>query len=183
MIMVRSTTKIDLIETCQTNYLELMTLITEMPEEKRNAIFSFDLEKEKGAHWRRDRNLRDVLIHLYEWHCLLLHWVSANQSGVVTTFLPEGYNWKTYGEMNQKFWETHQETSFEEAFACFQESHQQVRLLIETFSNEELFLKNVYPWTDGSTLGSYFVSATGSHYNWAVKKIRKHQRIMKKQSK
>ena len=26
----------------------------------------------KEAHWSRDKNVRDVLIHLYEWHQLML---------------------------------------------------------------------------------------------------------------
>jgi hypothetical protein len=26
-------------------------------------------EKKKEARWKRDKNLRDVLIHLYEWQC------------------------------------------------------------------------------------------------------------------
>lgn len=32
------------------------------------------------------------------------------------------------------------------------------------------FQKKVYKWVGGSTLGSYFVSATSSHYDWAIKK-------------
>ncbi len=32
------------------------------------------------------------------------------------------------------------------------------------------FSKKVYKWVGGSTLGSYFVSATSSHYDWAIKK-------------
>jgi len=61
--------------------------------------FSKD-EKKKEAHWKRDKNLRDVLIHLYEWHQLILNWVYANQKGEEKPFLPEPYNWKTYGNMN-----------------------------------------------------------------------------------
>jgi hypothetical protein len=30
----------------------------------------------------------------------------------------------------------------------------------------------------GSTLGSYFVSATASHYEWAMKKIRKFKKSL-----
>ena len=41
------------------------------------------------------------------------------------------------------------------------------------------FQKKVYKWVGGSTLGSYFVSATSSHYNWAIKKIKAHQKNCK----
>jgi hypothetical protein len=46
--------------------------------------------------------------------------------------------------------------------------------LADTFSNEELFSKGTYKWVGGSTLGSYFVSNTASHYDWAMKKIKAH---------
>lgn len=52
--------------------------------------------------------------------------------------------------------------------------------LIEHFTNEELFSKGIYTWTFGSTLGSYVVSATSSHYNWAIKKLKAHQKKCKK---
>jgi len=34
-----------------------------------------------------------------------LTWVHSNQKGHERPFLPEPYNWKTYGEMNVAFWE------------------------------------------------------------------------------
>ena len=43
-------------------------------EKSREYDFSGD-EGKKEAHWQRDRNLRDVLMHLYEWHQLLLNWL------------------------------------------------------------------------------------------------------------
>ncbi|MGO3678157.1 MAG: ClbS/DfsB family four-helix bundle protein, partial [Microbacteriaceae bacterium] len=33
-----------------------------------------------------------------------------------------------------------------------------------------------FPWTGTTSLGSYCVSATSSHYDWAIKKIRAHIR-------
>ena len=43
----------------------------------------------------------------------------------------------------------------------------------ETFSNEELFTKKAFDWTGTTSLGSYCVSATFSHYDWATKDIKK----------
>lgn len=60
-----------------------------------------------------------------------------------------------------------------------QRSHNDVLALIEGFSDEELFTKGVYKWTAGSTLGAYFISSTASHYDWAIKKLRAHQRKCK----
>jgi len=46
--------------------------------------------------------------------------------------------------------------------------------LAEAHSNDELFSRNVYKWTKSSTLGSYFISTTSSHYDWAMKKLKRH---------
>ena len=106
----------------------------------------------------------------------LLNWVYSNQNGDHKPFLPEPYNWKTYGDMNVEFWKKHQSTSLEDAENMLQKSHNEVIKLAETFSNEELFSKGVYKWVGGSTLGSYFVSVTASHYDWAMKKLKAHRR-------
>ncbi len=106
----------------------------------------------------------------------LLNWVYSNQNGDHKPFLPEPYNWKTYGDMNMEFWKKHQSTSLEDAENMLQKSHNEVIKLAETFSNEELFSKGVYKWVGGSTLGSYFVSVTASHYDWAMKKLKAHRK-------
>jgi hypothetical protein len=46
--------------------------------------------------------------------------------------------------------------------------------VIESFSNEELFEAGVLPWMGTSVLGAYCVSATSSHYDWAMKKTKAH---------
>lgn len=76
--MTRATTKSDLIDTANGEFTKLLALISTMSEEEQNATFNLDnnfLEKHKEAHWVRDKNLRDILIHLYEWHRLLLNWI------------------------------------------------------------------------------------------------------------
>jgi len=70
-------------------------------------------------------------------------------------------------------------TSLEEATDMFNKSHIAVLESAEKFTNEELFSKGVYKWTAGSTLGSYFVSATSSHYDWAMKKLKAHKKNCK----
>lgn len=173
--MSRPTTKSDLITAASDNYKKLNTLISGLTEKELSTIFDFaGDEKKKEAHWKRDKNLRDILIHLYEWHQLLLNWVHSNQSGDAKPFIPQPYNWKTYGDMNVEFWKKHQNTSLEEAKEMLEKTHNEVLHLSETFSNEELFSKGVYKWVGNSPLGSYFVSVTASHYDWAIKKLKAH---------
>ncbi len=175
--MGRPTTKTDLCTAAAVNYETLNTFISGLTQQELTTPFDFSGdEKKKEAHWTRDNNLRDILIHLYEWHQLLLNWVQSNLNGEEKPFIPRPYNWKTYGKLNVEFWRKHQNTSLDEAKSMFRESHAEVMRLAETFSNEELFSKGIYSWVGGSTLGSYFVSVTASHYDWAVKKLKAHRK-------
>ena len=173
--MSRPATKADLLTAANEQFDKLWKLIDSMTDAERNTPFHFgDDPKEKEAHWKRDQNLRDVLIHLYEWHQLLLNWIASNTSGIARPFLPEPYNWKTYGDMNVMFWKNHQSTTYADAEKMLHKSHAAVIAAIEQFSNDELFERKQFPWTGSSTLGSYCVSVTASHYDWAMKKIKKH---------
>ena len=91
--------------------------------------------------------MRDVLVHLSEWHRLLIDWINANMNGAAASFLPERFNWRTYPQMNIEFWKKHQTTSYTDAAAALQKTHAEALLLIETFSNDELFAKNAFAWT------------------------------------
>ncbi len=161
--MARATTKQDLITAANSQYEKLWSLIDSMSEEVQNGTFPFE---------DRDRNLRDVLVHLYEWHLLLLNWVRSNQAGRAANFLPEPYNWKTYPQMNICLWEKHQTTSLNKAKTLLKKSHSDVMNLIVPFTDDELFVKKYFPWTGTTNLGSYCISATSSHYNWAIKKLK-----------
>ncbi|MDR1001047.1 MAG: ClbS/DfsB family four-helix bundle protein [Clostridiales bacterium] len=174
--MPRPTTKQDLIRTANDQFEKMWNLIDSMPDDERNATFNFGADYGKEAHWGRDENLRDVLVHLYEWHQLLLDWVDANQSGEAKPFLPAPYNWRTYGDMNVEFWKKHQSTTYEASKEMLCNSYAEVMALIDSFSGEELFAEGRLPWTGSSTLGSYCVSATSSHYEWAMKKIKAHKK-------
>ena len=173
--MARPTTKADLIESANEQFQKMWKLLDSMTENEKNAAFNFgDNFNKKEAHWKRDKNIRDVLVHLYEWHQLLLHWVEANRRGEAKPFLPEPYSWKTYGDMNIGFWEKHQSTPCADAKEMLMGSHKDVLSVIEGFSNEELFEKRHFSWTGTTNLGSYCVSATSSHYDWAIAKIKQH---------
>lgn len=123
----------------------------------------------------RDRNARDVLVHLHEWHHLLLDWASANLAGDAKPFLPPPHTWRDYASMNIAFRDNHQKTTFPEARTKLTASHEEVLSFIRRHSDEELFTKRFFTWTGTTSLGSYCVSATSSHYDWALKKIRKHR--------
>ena len=179
--MPRPKTKDDLLKVAKENFDTLTSLIEGLSEKELNTPFDFSNQpSKKEAHWSRDKNVRDVLIHLYEWHQLLLKFPKNNE-GVsdkksAIAFLPSEYSWKTYGEMNLMFWNRHQETSLEEAKKLLAQSHAQVMKLIEGYTNEELFMPKYFAWTGNAALGDYCVSSTSSHYDWAIKKIKAHKK-------
>lgn len=179
--MLRPRSKEDLLKAAEENYVKMNILIDSLSETEMNEPFDFSAdEKKKEAHWGRDKNVRDVLIHLYEWHQLMIQFVNENTSGKNVQFLPRPYTWRTIAAMNQVFWQKHQKTDFEEARKLLADSHAQIMKQIRQFSNEELFLSKAFPAVGGSVLGSYFVSSTSSHYDWAMKKIKAHQKNCKK---
>jgi len=175
--MPRATTKTELIASADEQWDKMWRLINSMTKARQHATFNFvDNPKLKEAHWKRDRNLRDILVHLYEWHQLLLTWTATNLSGEAKPFLPEPYTWKTYGDMNVKFWEKHASTDYDDAVSMLRESHKRVLSLIESMSDNALFKKKHFTWTGTTTLGSYCISVSASHYDWAMKKITMHSK-------
>jgi len=177
--MPRPTTKMELITAANDQWGKMWKLINSIPGGAAFVAFDFgDDPKLKEAHWKRDKNMRDVLVHLYEWHKLLLDWTAANFGGEAKSFLPEPYIWKTYGDMNVEFWNQHQSTSYDDAEVMLRESHGKVMALIDSLSNEELFEKKHFPWTGTTNIGSYCISVTASHYDWAMKKMKQYQRLI-----
>lgn len=67
--MPRPTNKSDLLALSQKNYESLLALIEQIPLEQQSTPFEYN---------ERDKALRDVLVHLYEWQILLLRFVRTN---------------------------------------------------------------------------------------------------------
>lgn len=158
--MARATTKLELVASAEKNYTALLSFVERLLEQ----------EPIQGSP---ALTVRDVLTHLYEWHEMLLNWVPANLAGNSKPFLPAPYNWGSYSQLNILLAEKHQKTTLEESLKLVQNSHLAVMNLMNDFTDQDLFVKKVFSWTGGSTLGSYFISVTASHYDWALKEIKK----------
>lgn len=163
--MPRPTSKPELIAASEASFAKLLALIDAMPPEIREAPFAFG---------DRDRNVKDVLVHVHEWHRLLVAWVESNLAGEAIPFLPAGYTWTSYAPMNVSFRDQHAGTTLAEALALVAASRARVIEVIESFPDDVLFAKKHYPWTGSTSVGAYCVSATVAHDEWAMKKLRKH---------
>ena len=60
------------------------------------------------------------------------------------------------------------------------ENYEEMNRLIDSLSEKELSTPFEFDEKkERSTLGSYFVSNTASHYNWAIKKLKAHRKNCK----
>jgi hypothetical protein len=167
--MPRPINKEDLLNQGAHNFDKLMAFVEALPPEVQVAEFP------PGT---MNRNIRDLLMHLHHWHKMMQEWYRVGMAGDKPDMPAKGYTWKTTPELNRWIWEHYQGTSLNKSKALVQESHEAVRQLIESHTDEELFEKKRYPWTGSTSLRAYFISATSSHYAWALKLIRKAKQIV-----
>lgn len=121
-----------------------------------------------------NQNIRDVISHLYHWHKLFLQWYSEGMNGQKPEMPAKGYKWKDVPALNKKIWSIYQDNTLEEVVSLLEGSHNEIYKIIEQHTDRELFEKQKYAWTGSTSLGSYLISASSSHYAWALKYIRKH---------
>ena len=81
--------------------------------------------------------------------------------------------------MNILFWEECQNIATDDAMNQLRDSHKKILDLAENFTDDELFEKAHYNWTGTISLGSYFISTTSAHYDWALKKLKAHRKNLK----
>ena len=119
-----------------------------------------------------NRNIRDVFGHLHHWHLMMVHWYEVGMIGKKPEMPAKGHTWKTTPQLNREIWEIYRESTLEEVTILLVESYQSVQNIIDRHTDEELFEKKRYHWTGSTSLGSYLVSASSSHYDWALKLIK-----------
>ncbi|PTL22467.1 ClbS/DfsB family four-helix bundle protein [Shouchella clausii] len=139
----------------------LLEIIESAPSRKRTITIE--------TH-ERDKNFRDIIMHLYEWHTMLERWYREGMDGDVPFMPAPGYKWRTIELLNMKIWENYQDVTLNQAIKKVKLSHERVMDLIRLHTNEEIMTKKYYKWTKTSNLYSYFAANTFNHYNWAIKK-------------
>ena len=169
--MARPNTKKELLDLSQENFDKLWKLINSFSSEEQHAKYIFDNN--------RDKNIRDILVHLHEWHLMMMKWYKIGMTGVKPDMPAKGYTWKTIKGLNKEIWEKYQKTNYDDASKLLNNSFKEVRNLIKNHNDKELFEKKKYIWTGTTSMGSYFISATSSHYDWAMKLLKKYKKSLK----
>ncbi|UJH68480.1 ClbS/DfsB family four-helix bundle protein [Allomuricauda sp. SCSIO 65647] len=162
--MPRPKTKDELLRLAHANFERLEVYVEDCPKEEQLREFP------KGT---LNRNIRDVLAHLHHWHLMFLEWYRIGITGVKPEMPAKGYTWKTLPELNKEIQKRYSNTDLEKVKSLLKSSFGEVFNIIESHSDEELFTKKKYGWTGSTSLGAYLISATSSHYDWALKLIKK----------
>ena len=162
--MPRPKTKDELLKLSKQNYEKLNDFIDKYTWEEQLAEFN------PGT---MNRNICDVLAHLHHWHLMMLDWYTVGMKGEKPDIPAKGYTWRTVPELNKWIWEKYKKADLGEVREILQNSFEKVQNVIEKHNEDELFEKKRYKWTGTTSLGAYLISATSSHYDWALKLIKK----------
>lgn len=162
--MPRPKTKKELIDLSTKNYNRLLDFITSLSKEQLQQEF---------PEGYLNRNISDVVAHLHHWHLMMLNWYTVGMDGKKPEMPAKGYTWKTTPDLNRKIWEQYKDTELNEVKKLVHHSFEKLQKVISNHTEEELFEKRRYKWTGTTSLASYPISATSSHYDWAYKLIKK----------
>jgi hypothetical protein len=109
---------------------------------------------------------------------LMKDWYEIGMSGQKPNIPAPGYTWKTVPQLNHWIREQYAQVKLSDLKSMLSDSHTTMINLIKEHNDEELFEKKRYSWTGTTSLGAYFISATSSHYDWALKLIAKAYKKM-----
>lgn len=118
-------------------------------------------------------SVKDLLAHLDAWHTMFLGWEAAGSRGEQVDMPASGYRWSDTPALNQAIHDRTANDEWGDVMTRLHDSHRRVLDVIASYGDEELFTKKKYAWTGSTSVGSYAISATASHYDWASKLIRK----------
>jgi hypothetical protein len=118
-------------------------------------------------------SVKDLLAHLDAWHELFLGWERIGEAGDKPAMPMVGFTWKQTPELNEQIWQRTHDDGWDDVRARLDASHARVRNVVASYRGDDLFAKGRFGWTGSTSVGSYAVSATTSHYDWARKQIRR----------
>lgn len=163
--MSRPTTRAELLERSRAEFDELMEAVEGIEPERRLSASDYP----RGS-------VKDMLAHLDAWHRMFLEWELVGRSGEVAAMPAPGHTWKTTPELNMEIDARRKDDPWDAVVASLRDSHTQVVDVIGSYGDDELFEKKRYRWTGSTSVGSYAVSATTSHYDWAMKHFKRSRK-------
>jgi hypothetical protein len=164
--MPRPTSKSELLAAMTREYEALMSEIATIGEHERLIPGACD-------HW----SVKDILGHLDAWHEMFLVWEQAGAAGEAIEMPAPGYSWKETPVLNDEIFQRIKNDGYDAVMTRLEDSHGRVRRVLEGYTDSDLSTKRRYGWTGSTSVLSYAVSATSSHYDWARKLIRRFKKV------
>lgn len=161
--MAKPVTKKELLDLSKKGYDKIIKMIDKMPP------------LERAKEWKtkdRDKNVRDVIYHLYAWHQLMLGWMRIFEEGGHPHLPKEGYTWDMLNELNHEIWLEAQMHDFNDTMLLFENSHNEAMYLIESLSQEAIFTP-YYKVIKQPVIG-LLDGCMAEHYQWAIEQLNKH---------
>lgn len=162
--MSKPKSKQELLDQSQGQYERLIQFIDALPKSDKNKTFSKD---------SLNKNIRDIVTHLHHWHLLMINWYTDGMNDIKPNMPAKGYTWKTLPDLNKEVWKKYQKTSLTKGLKLLDGSYNNVQAIIKKHSDADLFEKKKYAWTGSTSLGAYLIMNSVSHYNWAMKQIKR----------
>lgn len=166
--MSRPKSKKELLELSQSNYKKLLKLV--------NSYSKSEVEKDFPVG-TLNRNIKDVLAHLHEWHIMMLGWYNIGMKGEKPDMPAKGHTWRTLPELNREIWEKYKDIELQIAKELLDDSYEKIQIILKKHSDIDLFDKKRYEWTGSTSLGEYLISNSSSHYDWAINLIKKKMKL------
>ena len=159
--MGRPTTKDELLCAAHDEFAHLWAAVAAVPEPDRERPGACEA-------W----SVKDLLAHLDAWHEMFLVWEAAGSAGDKPDMPAPGFTWKDTPALNEAIYRRTRDDSYGDVVARLGKSYQRVRRILGGYDPEDLATKQRFEWTGTTSVLSYAVSATSSHYEWARKLIR-----------
>jgi hypothetical protein len=160
--MGRPTSRTELLAAAEQEFDRLWDTVDALPPSDREAPGACD-------SW----SVKDILAHLDAWDRMWLHWERAGVRGEPTSMPAEGFTWAQTPALNERIRADTAGARWDEVSERLRDSHSRIMTVLSGYSDEDLFAKRRYRWTGSTSVGSYAVSATSSHYAWASGLIRR----------
>jgi hypothetical protein len=110
---------------------------------------------------------------------MMMNWYQIGMSGKKPAIPAEDVTWQTLPVLNHRIYDQYKGTELQKSIGMLKKSHEEMKEIINQHSDEELFEKKRFAWTGTTSLGAYLISATSSHYDWALKTIRPIKKLIK----
>jgi hypothetical protein len=163
--MPRPTTRSELLEAMEREYAALWAEVGPIADPDRLVPGACDA-------W----SIKDILAHLDAWHDMFLRWERAGAAGETIEMPAPGYTWKDTPALNDEIYQRIKYDDYDAVVARLEDSYRRMRSVVAGYSDEDLSAKRRYKWTGSTSVLSYAVSATSSHYDWACKLIRRFKK-------